>query len=166
MPVDNRAVTALREVGARLAATVRDHPRVAVGSSFAAVVAAAVARRATSDGPVLPSAPTVAAEAAASVHNAAKAAVIMAVREQDEPSLSAALATVRQAIAEAASSGADITAAALGAVEGILAVADDLSEPRTEAGRAAAEAAQFAAGVVGSVAARRVGQALEPILGR
>ena len=166
MPVDNRALSTLREAGARLAATIRDHPRAAVGSSFAAVVAAAVARRTTSGGPVLPSAPGVAAEAAASVHNASKAAVIMAVREQEEPTLSAALAVVRQAVAEAASSGVDVTAAALGAVEGILAVADDLREPRAEAGRAAAEAAQFAAGVVGSVAARRFGVALAPILGR
>ena len=166
MPAPDRALTTLRAAGTRLASAVRDHPRFVAGGSVAAAIAASVVRRQARALPVLPSAATVASDAAASVHNAAKASVIAVVREAEEPTLAMALDAVRQAIAEAAFSGVDVTAAALGAVEGILVVADDLATPRVEAGRAAAEAAQFAAGVVGSVAARRVGQALEPLLER
>lgn len=166
MAVGSRALAALGAASARIAAAIQDHPRVvaAGAGSVTAAIGATIARRQVSGLPALPSAATVAADAAAAVHNAAKASVIAAVREQDDAELTTALDAVRQAITEAALAGVDVTSAALGAVEGVLAIAEDLGETRVEAGRSAAEAAQFAAGVIGSVAARRVGEALEPIL--
>jgi len=165
MAIGSRALTVVGGVSARIAAGIREHPRVAVAGtgSVVAAIGATIARRKASDVPALPSAVAVAADAAASVHNAAKGSVLAAVREQDTPELSTALNAVREAIAEAALAGADLTSAALGAVEGMLVVAEDLGETRAGAGRAGAEAAWVAADVIGSVAARRVGEVLQPI---
>ncbi len=151
MAIGSRALAILGGVSARIVSAIRDHPRVAAAGtgSVVAAIGATIARRKTNDVPALPSAVAVAADAAASVHNAAKGSVLAAVRGQDTPQLSTALNAVREAIAEAALAGADLTSAALGAVEGVLVVAPDIGETRAGAGRAAAEAAWVAADVIG-----------------
>ncbi|MCK9485487.1 MAG: hypothetical protein M0R73_02130 [Dehalococcoidia bacterium] len=168
MRVSTSIADALGAVARRVAFAVRNHPRIAMAgaSSAGATVAAAVMarRRRTQWAPDLPDVSELATVTALSVHNAAKGSVITKVREHDEPSRSLAMESVRQAIAEAASSGVDVTSAALGAVEGAIEAADLLREDRLEFAQEAAEAARFAAGVVGSVAARRVGDALASVL--
>lgn len=153
---------------ARVASSVREHPKLALAgasSAGATVAAALMARRQRAPVvPALPDATVLAMATASSVHNAAKASVIANVREHDEPSRTVALEAVRHAVAEAASSGVDVTSAALGAVDGAIEVAELLHEDRLELARDAAEAARFAGGLVGPVAARRVGGALEPLL--
>ncbi len=145
---------------------VRAHPKAVIagaGSAVAGVLAVVMGRRAETL-PELPDPGTLAGATAASVYNAAKGAVIAAVREADEPTRETALEAVRRAIVEAAAAGADVTAAALGGVDGAVAIAGDLDVPAVPLAREAAEAARVAAGGVGPAAAVRIRDALAPLL--
>lgn len=105
---------------------------------------------------------------AMSVRNAAKGVVINALRES-EPHGDAALSQLRAVsattVTEAASVGADITAAAVGAVEGALSVARMVDLDPHDAGSAAREGALEASRDLSEAAARRVRAALRSHLG-
>ncbi len=114
--------------------------------------------------PPLPSVEEVTTATALSVHNAAKASVIASVDGNDAESSDLILKAVRAAIEDASSSGVDLIAAALGAVEGSVVVADRLGVPPIEIAKTAAREAHAAAARVGFVAAERVEDVLSPLL--
>ena len=141
----------------------RAHPRVAlaaVGSLLAGGVALMLGRGAK-EVPPLPDAVELAGTTAASVHNAARGSVSAAVGAVDHPSEETVLEAVRLGVTEAATAGADITAAALGGVAGAVDASDLLGVDALSLARRAAEAARLAAGGVGPAAAVRVRDALE-----
>lgn len=161
----DRIPAVLSAVGARAVASVRAHPRVAgTAASALAGTAAVLARRRTPSIPQLPSASTLAASTAISVHNAAKATVIASIDEDAPESRAVILQRVRTAVEDASSSGVDVTSAALGAIEGSVIAADRLGLEREVTAREAAREAHAAAARLGFVAAARVEDALAPLL--
>src|SRR5690606_1868069 len=112
-------------------------------------VGAILVRRRMQKPPPLPDAGGVASLTAVSVHNAAKGSVISSVRQAETPDGSLISESVRRAVAEAASAGVDISAAAIGAVEGAVEVAHVAGEDALAAGRSAAVAAVDAAYPIG-----------------
>ncbi|MFP3900414.1 MAG: hypothetical protein ACLFXM_06140 [Acidimicrobiia bacterium] len=135
-----------------------------LATAAAAAAAAVVRRRGWRID--LPDPGPLAAETAVSVHNAAKAAVIAAVRESEDAGEQAVREAVRDAVAGGAEAGADVGAVVIGSVEGAVAVAPVLGvEPRHLASAAAAVAVDTA-GQQGKVAGERARDLLEPVLPR
>ena len=141
----------------RFARLLGSHKRV-VGAAVAAAAAAAVAvtQRRRQDALVLPDPGPLAAEAAVSVHNAAKGTVITTVRESDAPDLTLVLEAVRSAVTDATSSGADVLAAAIGAVEGSAIIAHLVAETPPDVIGGASSVAIEVAARQGRIAADRV----------
>lgn len=137
---------------------VRGHGRMIAAGAAGAVAAAAVAviRRRRHDPLVLPDPGPIAAETAISVHNAAKSTVITTVREADAPDRNLVDGVIRDAVIESSSSGADVLAAAIGAVEGAFEIAHLVGESTRSLVPGAASAAIDAAALQGSTAADRV----------
>ncbi|MDZ7732916.1 MAG: hypothetical protein U5R31_07175 [Acidimicrobiia bacterium] len=128
-----------------------------VAAAGAGALAAAVAvRRTRSMAPALPDAGPLAAETAVSVHNAAKGTIIAAIRSAEEAGPVLVAATVHEIVNDAASAGADLTAAAIGAVEGTAEVAHLIDHTRDELIELAGRAAVDAASAEGDVAGARV----------
>lgn len=103
-----------------------------------------------------------AAETAISVHNAAKATVISAIREADQPDTVLLQNTVREAMREGVWAGADLTAVAAGVVEGAVEVSHLMKEESEAVASAAVLAAMEVADAQGRVAAARIRDMLEP----
>ncbi len=166
MRIIRRPQRAVTTAASRLAGSIREHPRmVAVGVGSAAAAAGALFARSRVDIlDQLPDAAELAAETASSVRNAAKSSVIATVREHTEPTRQVALDAVHRVVLEGAAAGADVTAAALGAIEGAVAIAEPLGESRSEMASAAAEVARSTASTVGIVAEQRVSKALVALL--
>lgn len=138
---------------------IRAHPWVTAAAAVVAGIAAALGQRVRhrrEGRVVLPAPGALAAETAVSVHNAAKAAVITTAREAAVPDEAAVLTQVRAAVREAASSGADVTAVAIGTVEGAADVARLLGVEARALAHRAAVAATEEADAVGNVAGERV----------
>ncbi len=139
--------------------------RKGVAASALAIVFAAVGvlirreRRVTLE---LPDPGERAAETAVSVHNAAKATVISAIREADQRDSVLLQNTVRYAMREGVWAGADLTAVAAGVVEGAVEVSHLMKEEAESAGSIAALAAMEVADAQGRVAAARIRDMLEP----
>lgn len=139
--------------------------RKGVASSALAIAVAAVGvlirrkRRVTLE---LPDPGVRAAETAISVHNAARATVISAIREADQPDSVLLQNTVRDAMREGVWAGADLTAVAAGVVEGAVEVSHLMKEEKETAGSTAALAAMEVADAQGRVAAARIRDMLEP----
>lgn len=131
---------------------------VAIGG----MVVAAIARRHRNPPLEWPDPGELAAETAVSVHNAAKATVITAIREADQPDLVLLSNTARDAMREGVASGADLTAVAAGIVEGAVDVSRLLGEDPVAAGSTAAQAAMEVADAQGRVAAARIRDMLAP----
>lgn len=141
----------------------RKHSRLTYTSlaALAGLVAGVVVRNRRVFHVSLPDPSVLAAETAASVRNAARGTVITQVRESDEPEASMIEDLARSAIEDAAGAGADITAVAIGIVEGVVDVAHLLgSDPRALAARTA-HAVVAAAERQGAVAGARVRDLLE-----
>lgn len=150
----------------RAAHLLRDRGRLigAAVTAAAAATAVTVARRRQRDTLALPDPGPIAAETATSVHNAAKGSVIAAVREADAPDRVLVDGAIRDAVTDAGSSGADVIAAAIGAVEGSFVVAHLIAVEPRQLATDAAVAAVDAAALQGSVAADRVRDVLWPHL--
>lgn len=155
----------LHEVLERTPDAVRSRLRLVAGGAVAVGTAAAVgALRQRRAGRVdLPDAATLAAETAVSVHNAAKAAVLAAVRHLDHPTTTAVEDAVAAAVADAAGAGADVTAVVIGAVEGAAEAAALLDLDPRHLARQAARVAIRQARVQGAVAEARVLDALRSL---
>lgn len=152
----------------RLGEFVRGHSRL-VGAGGAAVVAgiaAVVTGRGRSERLALPDPAVLATEAAVSVHNAAKGAVIAATRESDAPDEQLVMDAVRDAVLGGGESGADVTAAVIGAVEGAADVAHHLCRRSHELGAAAAAVAAETARLQGKVAGDRAWSSVASLLDR
>ncbi|MDE0802149.1 MAG: hypothetical protein OSA99_02380 [Acidimicrobiales bacterium] len=132
----------------------------AAGAAAAGAAVAAIAQRRRDDRLVLPDPAPLAAAAATSVHNAAKNTVIASVRESDDPDRALVLNVVRDAVTEATSAGADVLAAAIGAVEGASIVAHLIGEEPRDLVRSASTAVIDAAERQGRVASDRVSDVL------
>lgn len=132
-------------------------------STLVATVVAALARRRTT-GPTLPEPAELAGTTAAAVHNAAKGSLIAAVREAQVASGELVERAAFDAVVEAARAGADLTAAAIGAVEGADNVAHLLDGPHPGCGARAARGAIDAADAQGTAAGTRVRTILAPYL--
>lgn len=145
LPAPRTLVAALRRRG----------PLAAGLGALGAVVAARRARR-RSAAPRLPEPGPLAADTAVSVHNAAKGAVIAEVRAAVTPDVVHVTGAARAAVRDAASSGVDLTAAAIGAVDGTSSIAHLVDHDRRDLLELAAVAAHDAATAVGPVAAARV----------
>ncbi len=147
---------------ARGARAVRDATRgharvVAAGATAVGVAAAAVlVRRRRRDRLVFPDPGETAVETIRSIHDAAKATVIVAVRAAETPDSALIVATVREAVRDAGRAGVDVTAVALGAVEGAVEVAKLLDATPIDVGVLAAEAARAEVAFIGPVAAERL----------
>lgn len=128
--------------------------------SLVAGAAAILARRRHEARARLPDPGTLASATAVSVHNAAKGTVIGSIREAHEPDGDLLVSTVRRAVVEAAEAGADLTAAAIGAVEGAMEVAHLLGQSRSAAASQAVAGAVEAARSSGAAAGARVREAL------
>lgn len=126
------------------------------------VVFTTLARRHRTISLTLPDAGEIAAETAVSVHNAAKATVIAAIREADHPDSVLLSNTARDAMREGVVSGADLAAVAVGIVEGAVQVSRLLGEDAVTAGSTAAQAAMEVAEAQGRVAAARIHDMLAP----
>lgn len=137
---------------------VRGRSRVlaAAVAALVAGVTALLVRRVRSERIELPDPGPLAAETAVSVHNAAKGSVIAAVREHDGPDHELVVGTVKEAVRDAAGAGADVTAVALGAVEGAADVAHLVHAHPRELASLAARAAVDAAAAQGETAGARV----------
>lgn len=141
-------------------------PRLALAGigSLGAAAAAIMARRRQQERVRLPDPGPLASVTAVSVHNAAKGTVIAAIREAHRPDGDLLASTAHRAVAEAAEAGADLTAAAIGAVEGAMEVAHLLEgSPATAASRAASATVE-GAGSSGALARTRVREALTPYI--
>ncbi|MDZ7676099.1 MAG: hypothetical protein U5K30_13655 [Acidimicrobiales bacterium] len=141
-----------------LARLVRGRGRM-VGAAVAATAAAtaiAVTQRRRHDTLVLPDPGPMAAETAISVHNAAKSSVIAMIREADAPDRNLVDGAIRDAVIESSGSGADVLAAAIGAVEGSFEIAHLVGEKPHELVPSSAAAAVDAAALQGPTAANRV----------
>ncbi|MFP3883053.1 MAG: hypothetical protein ACLFWH_12145 [Actinomycetota bacterium] len=150
-------------IAAKLKNTLSERKGVAAGALAIAVAAVGILirreRRVTLE---LPDPGVRAAETAISVHNAAKATVISAVREADQPDTVLLQNTVRDAMREGVWAGADLTAVAAGVVEGAMEVSHLMNEDAEAAGSTAALAAMEVADAQGRVAAARIRDMLEP----
>lgn len=120
-----------------------------------AVAAAALARRHREPAP-FPDAAGLAAETAASVRNAAKGTVIAWVREADDADAGLVELAVKEAVQDALKAGADVTAVAIGAVEGAIDVAHLVDGSTSDVTSIAAHAAVDAATAHGDIAGARV----------
>ena len=108
--------------------------------------------------------PSVARDAAAtaiSVADAAKRTMIAAVRDAGEADHPLIHQTARDAVTGAATAGADVTAAAVGAVSGAVHAAHRLEADASAAASAAATGALVAAAELGEPASQRVREAIE-----
>jgi hypothetical protein len=123
------------------------------------------ARRRKRDVVELPDPVTRAAETAASVHNAAKAAVIHAVRESDRPTEELVVGTALAAVEEGLRAGVDIVAPVVGVVEGAADIAHLLGRSRRDLARSVAEAILPEIEERGPVALARVRTILESLDG-
>ena len=122
-----------------------------------------VARRRQVQALTLPDPAAGTAEAAVSLHNAAKGTVISTVRAADSPDLSLVRQVAREAIADAARSGVDLVPVAIGVTEGAAEIAHLLDRSGEEVAAAAATSAKEAATEFGAVAGSRVRTALAPL---
>lgn len=130
---------------------------LAVGSAaVGSAVVATVVRRRRHVRLDLPEAGALAAETARSVHNAAKATLISAVRSAENPDEDLVARTVQDAVHEAARAGTDVTSVAVGVVEGAASVAHLLGVGGRHLAAVAARSAVDAAGAHGEIAAQRV----------
>ncbi|MEX2626977.1 MAG: hypothetical protein WD225_08820 [Ilumatobacteraceae bacterium] len=132
-------------------------------STLVATVVTALARRRTT-GPTLPEPAGLAGTTASAVHNAAKGSLIAAVREARVANGDLVERAAFDAVVEAARAGADLTAAAIGVVEGADDVAHLLDGERPGCGARAAKGAVDAADAQGTAAGTRVRTLLAPIL--
>lgn len=130
--------------------------------TVAAAVVGVLVRRGRRVTLELPDPGVLAAETAISVHNAAKATVISAIREADQPDTVLLQNTVREAMREGVWAGADLTAVAVGVVEGAVAVSHLMEEGTVTVASTAALAAMEVADAQGRVAAARIRDMLEP----
>lgn len=103
----------------------------------------------------------IAALTAQSVADAARATVIEAVEGTEAPDEGTLATATTRVMREAASAGADITAAALGALDGTMIIYPQTGLGRAEATTAARSAAIAAAEEIGAAAAERVRRVLE-----
>lgn len=129
-----------------------------VAAAAAVVVGVVVRRRAFSLD--LPDPGPLAAETAESVRNAARGTVITAIREADAPDVRQVETTSREAIADAAQSGADITSVAIGLVEGAADIAHLVNSSPRDLTPLIARAVVSAAEAQGAVAGARVADLL------
>lgn len=109
----------------------------------------------------VPRAAQAAALTAASVGNAAKAAMVGALRAPDGASIDTVASVAASAVQEAAAVGADVPTAAIGAVDGALEAGPHAGLSSAEAGETAATAAVAAAARLSDTAATRVQRAVE-----
>lgn len=162
------AMREIRRVLTKLAQRLRGRPRL-IGAGVSAVAAAAtavLARRHQRGAEVtLPRPGELAASTADSVHNAAKGSMISSVRQAHPADEGVIESAGRDAVTDAAGAGADITAAAIGVVEGALEVAHLMDGSRDAAARIAARSAADAAATHGTAAGARVREVLAPYLG-
>lgn len=141
---------------------------VVMAAAGAAALVAARRRRARRKGTrpiVFPDAAALAAETATSVRNAAKGAVIAAVREADDADETLVASAVGEAVNDALGAGADVAAVAIGAVEGALDVAHLVKGSTSQVAATAARAALDAATAHGEIAGARVFDLLRAHLG-
>lgn len=152
------------DIATKLKNTLSEKKGVTAGTlvAVATAVVGVLVRRGRRVTLELPDPGAMAAETAISVHNAAKATVISAIREADQPDTVLLQNTVREAMREGVWAGADLTAVAAGVVEGAVAVSHLMKEEAETAGSAAALAAMEVADAQGRVAAARIRDMLEP----
>lgn len=122
----------------------------------AGAVAAGVLVRRNRERARFPDAASLAAETATSVRNAAKGTVIASVREADNANADLVTLTVKEAVQDALKAGADVTAVAIGAVEGAVDVAHLVDGSTSHVVSIAAQAAVDAATAHGDIAGARV----------
>lgn len=152
------------DIATKLRNTLSEKKGVTAGAlvTVAAAVVGVLVRRERRVTLELPDPGVRAAEAAISVHNAAKATVISAIREADQPDTVLLQNTVREAMREGVWAGADLTAVAAGVVEGAVEVSHLMKEEAETVGSTAALAAMEVADAQGRVAAARIRDMLEP----
>lgn len=152
------------DIATKLKNTLSEKKGVTAGAlvTVAAAVVGVLVRREKRAILELPDPGALAAETAISVHNAAKATVIYAIREADQPDTVLLQNTVREAMREGVWAGADLTAVAAGVVEGAVEVSHRMKEEAETAGSTAALAAMEVADAQGRVAAARIRDMLEP----
>lgn len=157
-------VTVTGNMATRLKSTLSEKKGVTAGAlvTVAGAVVGVLVRRGKRVTLELPDPGAMAAETAISVHNAAKATVISAIREADQPDTVLLQNTVRDAMREGVWAGADLTAVAAGVVEGAVEVSHLMNEDAEAAGPTAALAAMEVADAQGRVAAARIRDMLEP----
>lgn len=152
------------DIAKKLRNTLSEKKGVTAGAvvTVAAAVVGVLVRRERRVTLELPDPGARAAETAISVHNAAKATVISAIREADQPDTVLLQNTVREAMREGVWAGADLTAVAAGVVEGAVEVSHLMKEKAETVGSSAALAAMEVADAQGRVAAARIRDMLEP----
>lgn len=128
-------------------------------AAAAAVVVGVVARR-RAFSLDLPDPGPLAAETAESVRNAARGTVITTIREADSPDVRLVESTGREAVADAARSGADVTSVAIGVVEGAVDIAHLVDSTPRDLTPLIARAVVSAAEAQGPVAGARVADLL------
>ena len=140
----------------------RDLPRVAIasGASALALAAVGVAWRTFAGDNEEDTPAGLAALTAAAVSDAARSQVLELADQPDGDPIAAIERSATEALRDAAAAGADITAAAIGAVEGAQLVAAELGVERRTAAEHAAYAVAEAARTLGPAAESRVQQAL------
>ncbi|MFP4513928.1 MAG: hypothetical protein ACLFRV_13365 [Acidimicrobiales bacterium] len=162
------AMREIRRVLIELLRRLRGQPRL-IGAGVGAVAAGAtavLARRHQQGAEVVLARPgELAATTAESVHNAAKGSMISTVRQARVVDEAVIESAARDAVADAAAAGADVTAAAIGVVEGSVEVAHLMDGARGAAPRVAASSAVDAAAAHGAAAGARVRDVLAPYLG-
>lgn len=152
------------DIATKLRNTLSEKKGVTAGAlvTVAAAVVGVLVRRERRVTLELPDPGVRAAETAISVHNAAKATVISAIREADQPDTVLLQNTVREAMREGVWAGADLTAVAAGVVEAAVEVSHLMKEEAGTVGSTAALAAMEVADAQGRVAAARIRDMLEP----
>lgn len=152
------------DIATKLRNTLWEKKGVTAGAlvTVAAAVVGVLVRRERRVTLELPDPGVRAAETAISVHNAAKATVISAIREADQPDTVLLQNTVREAMREGVWAGADLTAVAAGVVEAAVEVSHLMKEEAGTVGSTAALAAMEVADAQGRVAAARIRDMLEP----
>ena len=160
-----RALAALRSRLVHLPSLVHGRGRT-IGAGLLAAIAAVVAvlRRRRRVVLAFPDPGPLAMETAISIHNTAKGAVIAAAREADEPEVALVERVVRAAVLDAASCGADVVAAAVGAVEGASEIAHLTGVDAERLAAAATRVAIEAAAQQGDIASARVDDQLGHLL--
>ncbi|HSJ29405.1 MAG TPA: hypothetical protein VLB67_14455 [Acidimicrobiia bacterium] len=130
--------------------------RVVVAAVTTAAATVLATRHRHRDVIELPDPATSVTETAASVRNAARGAVIQAVRESDHPTQELVVGTALAAVDEGLRAGVDILAPVVGVVEGAADIAHLLDRGRRDLARSVAEAVLPAAEERGPVALARV----------